>query len=180
LLIKRWASLAGDDESGRSPQSTDYLNKIESLASESIDEARTIIQNLGPQNLRRFGLTESIVNIVEQVEDAFGIIFEKEIETVDGLLDEEAELSVYRMVQESVNNLVKHSGSPRGQLILKQENSMIVYSLSDFGIGIGDLRNKGNGLRNLEERTDLLGGTLSVESRKYGGTKVTIRIPARV
>jgi signal transduction histidine kinase/ligand-binding sensor domain-containing protein len=179
IMIKRWAELGSKQSHRDGSGENEYLERIEAVASESIDETRTIIQNLGPQNLTRFGLTESIVTITEQVEEAFGIVFDKDVDNIDGFLDDEAELSLYRMAQETINNVIKHSGSPRGRVVLKKENSNIVYSVTDYGAGMGRDRDGGNGLRNLEERADLLGGSVSIESKIDEGTKVTIIIPLR-
>lgn len=156
------------------------MDRINSLAAESINETRTIIENLVPQNLHRLGLTEAIINITEQVQDAFGVFFEKDVENIDGLLDDESELSVYRMTQECVNNIIKHSESPRGSILIRKNAKVIVVRVSDFGIGIRSNGSRGSGLRNLEERAELLGGSIEIDSRIDEGTKITIRVPYQV
>ncbi len=180
LLIKNWARLARQSAEEKVAQSRQYLERIDAVAGESIDETRTIIENLGPQNLTRFGLTEAIINIADQVEDAFGVVFELDVENVDGSLDEENELSLYRMVQECVNNIVKHSESPRGRILISKERSILVLVIADFGKGIRPNGSDGKGLRNLEERAELLGGRIEIDSRPDEGTKVTIRVPCEV
>ena len=113
LLIKNWASLANSDEP-TSDDVTAYLGKISNTAAESIDETRSIVRELIPQNLALFGLTEAITNIIDQIQDASGVVFDAKVENIDGLLSKESELSVYRIVQECLNNILKHSGSSRG------------------------------------------------------------------
>lgn len=180
LLVKNWARLAIEKATSDNEASFEYMDRINSLAAESINETRTIIENLVPQNLHRLGLTEAIINITEQVQDAFGVFFEKDVENIDGLLDDESELSVYRMTQECVNNIIKHSESPRGSILIRKDAKVIVVRVSDFGIGIRSNGSRGSGLRNLEERAELLGGSIEIDSRIDEGTKITIRVPYQV
>ena len=150
-----------------------------------MDETRSIIRNLGPQNLKRTGLTEAIINILENIEDAFGVVFEKEIENIDDLFSEEAELNIYRIVQESLNNVLKHSESPRALVKIKKMRAKIEIQITDFGVGfqVADFEttdpggNAGIGLRSLYERSELLGGTVLIDSTINEGTTVSIRIP---
>lgn len=178
LLIKNWASIAREKAAKDVPQSIEYMDKIGSIASGSIDETRTIIENLGPRTLEHFGLTDAIMNLTDQVQEAFGVVFEKDIENIDGILDRDSELSVYRMTQECINNIIKHSDSPRGHLIIKKDNATLRIQISDFGSGFDPALDKvGSGLRNLEERAELLNGSVTINSRRNEGTTVTITVP---
>ncbi len=111
LIIKNWAQL-GLDASDDPGEVQEHLKHISETAAQSLDETRTIVRNLSPQNLRRFGLTEAIVNMIDQIENATGVVFQRNIENIDGLFPEEAELSIFRIVQECLNNIIKHSESP--------------------------------------------------------------------
>ncbi len=182
LVIKNWGRTAQESSDGAGTKAKDYLAKAVSLASSSLDETRAIIENLVPQNLSRFGLTETIRNLTEQAEDAFGISFETDIVNIDGLFDDETQLSVYRIIQEAISNIVKHSESPRAVIRINKLPGLLILSVRDFGVGMdhdemsaGD--DRGFGLRNMRERLKMIGGSVTFSSPADSGTEVTIRIP---
>lgn len=182
LLIKNWALLAKDDESV-TPEVMDYLSKISGTAKDSIEEARTIVQDLSPQNLSLFGLTDALLNMIDQIQDATGVVFEKKIENIDGRLPKEFEIGVYRIVQECLNNIVKHSGSPKAKVDISFENKALLIVIEDYGKGFtvserGVLGNnkEGIGLFGISERVRSIGGELKISSNPGYGTKVRIRL----
>lgn len=182
LVIKNWARTGQDSTDEAGTRAKEYLAKAVSLASNSLDETRTIIDNLVPQNLSRFGLTESITNLTENAEDAFGIVFETEIENIDGLFDDETQLSIYRIIQEAINNIVKHSESPRAVIRINKIPGNLILSVRDFGVGMdfGEIQardGRGFGLRNIRERVKMIGGSVTFISPADSGTEVFIKIP---
>jgi signal transduction histidine kinase len=181
LLIKNFASL------GLSRKSVDgdadsYFKRISGAASDSIEETRAIVNELGPQNLRRFGLTEAITNMIQDVEAASGVAFERRIADIDKLLSEESELSVYRVVQECLNNVVKHSKSSRAEIEVDHVGRGIKIAVRDFGSGFSpdEVLSKKNrvgfGFQSIRERVDLLGGKVDITSKPGQGTRVSIEI----
>lgn len=182
LLIRNWATMASDGPK-KHESTEEYLKKISTLASDSIAEARTIVQNLSPKNLKRFGLTASIVNVLEEVEESTGIQFEKAITNIDNLLSPESEKSVYRIVQECVSNIVRHSESPRAEVTIRRFAESFEITIQDHGIGFDVAEQDrlsnvagGFGLKSIRERVDLIGGTMSVDSNEGLGTTVRITI----
>jgi signal transduction histidine kinase len=182
LLIKNFASL-GLSRKSVAGSSDSYFEKISGAASDSIEETRAIVNELGPQNLRRFGLTEAIANMAHDVEAASGVTFEKHIANIDDLLSQESELSVFRVVQECLNNVVKHSQSSRAQINVNQVGRRIKIAVRDFGAGFStdDVLGRrtgraGFGFQSISERVDLLGGKVDITSKPGQGTCVAIEI----
>lgn len=182
LIIKNWAQL-GIDASDNPAEVKEHLQQISVTAAQSLDETRTIVRNLSPQNLRRFGLTEAIMNMIDQIENAAGVIFERKIENIDGLFPEEAELSIFRIVQECLNNIIKHSESPRGRVTIIRLDDTVSIVIADYGRGFATRQyfesggpNRGFGMQSVMQRVKLLGGEINIESRESEGTKIRIRL----
>lgn len=182
LIIKNWA-LNGLVNLTQKWEIKENLEKISETAADSLEETRTIVRNLSPQNLKRFGLTEAIGNMVEQIEDSSGVLFVKNIENIDGVFPDEAEISIYRIVQECLNNIIKHSESPRGEIRISRFSSEVEIMIRDFGKGFSAEKqltagngSRGFGLQSITQRTELLGGELIVDSAIGEGTMIRIRI----
>ncbi|HYJ46423.1 MAG TPA: two-component regulator propeller domain-containing protein, partial [Pyrinomonadaceae bacterium] len=134
LVIKNRAmlSLNTPDDSVRA---VEQLNEISAIASQTIEEVREIAHNLRPFQLDRFGLTKALQSIVRRVRDSSGIEFTADVEPLDGLFSKEAEINLYRIVQESINNVVKHSGATRATLRVAREARSVVIEIQDNGQG---------------------------------------------
>lgn len=186
LVIKNWTLLILKQ---LTPE-TKYRKQLEEIleaATLSLEETRTISRNLRPQNLKRFGLTETILHMVKQVGESSGINFQTEIEKIDGLFDAEEEISIYRILQECLNNIVKHSNAQNavvkiirltGKIEFTNSNDKILIKISDDGQGFNlqAKRKTAFGLDNIEQRVQLLGGKYSIKSTKEEGTKINISL----
>ena len=91
----------------------EHFEEISKTAGPAIDEVRRISYNLHPYQLDRLGLTKAIGSMFQNIEGASNIKFDVYIDNVDDLFDKEKEINIYRIVQECVNNIVKHSASNR-------------------------------------------------------------------
>jgi signal transduction histidine kinase len=97
-----------------------------------------------------------------------------------GSLPLELGLPLFRVLQEAVNNAIKHSGETRIEVELREDSGGIHLSISDSGKGFdvdSALRGKGLGLISMMERVRLVNGTIGIESRPMGGTNIQVRIP---
>jgi signal transduction histidine kinase len=110
---------------------------------------------------------------------------ETEIEDIDGLIAAEQEIDLYRVVQEGVNNIMKHAEAKKAEVRIRRMNGSIIVTLQDDGRGfdIRALREKseslGLGLQGIAERVRILGGSLDLESVPGSGTMVRAAIPVR-
>ncbi len=178
LVIKNWA-LQGIPTADQ--ESVEVLSNISDTATDALNETRAIVNNLRPQSLINFGLTEAINEMLDQVSSAFGIRFDRKIDNIDGFLETREELSVYRVIQESINNIVKHSDSPRADIVIDNLPRQVRIMIRDYGVGVPEdvivevgSSDDGFGLSNMVRRIQLLGGTLSVKSTHGEGTTLKI------
>ena len=182
LIIKNRAFLAASANGDRE-LTQEQLEEITASASQAIEEVREIAYNLRPYQLDRFGLTKTLHAIFTRFADSAGIRFSVEIDPIDGLFSKEDEISIYRIVQESINNIVKHSGSTEAKLVIKRVAREVDLRIYDNGKGFrfvavtsAEARPSGFGLTGMAERVRMLGGTHLVDSAPGQGTTITIRL----
>jgi len=183
LIMRNWAEF-GLKHDSLDNEARNHFEQISEVASNTLAETRAIVGNLSPQNLERFGLSEAVRSIVDQIERSSGIKFETRIDDVDDLLSNESQLAAYRSLQECLNNVVKHSGSPTATVEMRRAASGVEVRVEDVGKGFDseyifdeDSSGAGFGLRNIGQRIRLLGGSISIESEPEKLTRVVIWIP---
>jgi signal transduction histidine kinase len=149
-------------------------------------EAKEIIYNLRPIQLDRFGLTKAIQAMLKKISDTNSIEFTTQVEPIDGLLTKEAESSLYRILQESVNNIVRHSEATKAEVVIKRKDGFITTIIKDNGKGfiVGAMSQNENhkggfGLVGIIERARLLKGEADITSTLQNGTVVTITLPLK-
>ena len=119
----------------------DRLKEISITTSQAIDEVRQITHGLRPYQLDRLGLTQAIRASVNRASENCSILFASRVEDIDELFDKDAEIHVYRIVQEAVNNVVKHSGATEATVVIKVRTGGVTVSIRDNGRGGAILRN---------------------------------------
>jgi signal transduction histidine kinase/ligand-binding sensor domain-containing protein len=176
LVIKNWAALSLMASPGNAP-AREQLNEISENASLALEETRQIVFDLRPYQLDKVGLTSTLKFTVEQIAVSSGIDITARIAELDGTFSLDDEISFYRIVQECLNNIVKHSGATQARVLIERD-SAIRLQVSDNGRGFAldtlDQKERGFGLSGIAERARMLGGDYSIESEPGNG--VTIRI----
>lgn len=178
LVVKNWA-LMGLNTLGADNPAREHLTEISETASVALDGVREIAHNLRPYQLERLGLTNTIEHMVRHVKNASDIEFTAEIENIDGLLSKESEINLYRIVQECVNNVLKHSAATSALLSIKRTAGGALITCRDNGRGFDpdpSLRKDGIGLIGIAERVGMLGGRYTIESAAGKGTTITVTI----
>jgi len=130
------------------------------------------------------GLTRSIEDALENVAEAHGLELIKQLDDVDGLFTKEFENSIYRIVQESLNNIIKHAAATQIDVRLTRSAGEVALIIEDNGQGfvVGatnkyGARQGGFGLIGIVERARLLGGQITIESTVGVGTKIAAVFP---
>jgi len=178
LIVKNWA-LIGLNALEEDNPAREHLNEISETTSLALDEVRQIAQNLRPYQLERLGLTNTIEHMIRQVKNASDIEFITEIDDIDGLLSKESEINLYRVVQECVNNILKHSAATNAWLLIKRTASGAEITCRDNGQGFdseASSRKGGMGLIGMAERVRMLGGRYTMESAAGKGATVRVTI----
>jgi len=154
------------------------------LLEQSIGQVRRISKELVPSTLEEFGLILSVDEFIQKVHLAStsSFTFNHEGISAKERFDKKIELTIYRLIQELVNNALKHSEAKEITLTLTKDNNKIIFNFTDDGKGFdfADIRNdpkSGLGLRNMESRLSVINGTIEVKSAIGQGTKTIIEIP---
>lgn len=169
-----------------SPADKRMIDEISAEASLAIRETKEISFNLRPFQLDRLGLTKAIEAILKRLSTASGIHFSFEYDEVDDLLTEELRIGVYRIVQEALNNVVKHADAKEAAIRILHEDGRMLLSIEDDGRGFTvQPRSSGSdmggfGLTGMAERALFLGGKLKVRSAPGEGSVITVEIPMGV
>lgn len=182
LIIKNRALLASDRVEDRDA-SREQLVEISSAASHAVEEVREICYNLRPYQLDRFGLTKTLNGMSQRAARTSGIKFRVNIEPLDGLLSRELEINIYRIVQEAVNNIIKHSHAMEAELSIRRINGELCLRIHDNGKGfepsaasLDGSQRGGFGLIGIAERVRMLGGISNIESQPGHGTAILVKI----
>lgn len=179
LLVIKNRALLGLTAKENREKADEQFNEIQESVTDALSEVRTIAYNLRPLHIERLGLSSTIEEMVEEVESASEIEIDCDIEKIDGLFNKDDEINFYRIVQECLNNIVKHSKATKASVSVFRENSKVVLNIRDNGSGF-DLEKvnekKGLGLNGIAERAKILGGTFSIQSEFGKGTTVLVEI----
>lgn len=182
LIIKNDAQSLLRSLTGESKQATDRLTELSSTASEAIDEIREITSDLRPFLIDKFGLAEAVRSFIDRATHVSDIRFSTTADSVDGCLSKECEMSAYRLIQESVNNITKHSAATEASILLQRKDGHVLIVVRDNGKGFevteaSSAGRRGFGLHSISERVRILNGTLTLDSAPGQGTTVKVEIP---
>ena len=118
LLVIKNRALLGKMSLDSKTESGEQFEEISSASSQAIEEVREIAYNLRPYHLDRLGLTQSVKVMLEPLADLTGIDFAYDVMPLEGVFSKTEEVFVYRIIQESVNNIVKHSGASEASVLI--------------------------------------------------------------
>jgi signal transduction histidine kinase/ligand-binding sensor domain-containing protein len=189
LIIKNRAWIASNSiaaangSTDRGEETREQLMEITDSASQAIEEVREIAFNLRPYQLNRFGLTRTLQAIFNRFSDPGRTVFSARIDPIDGLFAKDDEISIYRIVQEAINNIVKHAGATEATLTVTRRAGEVEFAIHDNGHGFDpmvagsrDGSRPGFGLTGMAERVRMLGGVYSMDSAPGQGATITIKL----
>lgn len=159
------------------------IEEISGEATAAIEETRAISYALRPFQLDRLGLTRAIEALCKTVAHASDIEIEKDLADIDDAFPEDTRINLYRIVQEGLNNVVKHSGATRAEVRILRNPREVTLTIRDNGRGITEKPlstipgQGGFGMTSMRERITLLNGSFQVESSMTTGTLLTIMLP---
>ena len=168
----------------KSVQDPETRSKLLKEASEqaafAMDEVYRVVQALRPPALELLGLRGAIEAYARTLGDANGIAIEVQAENVKGALNDESEIATYRIVQEALSNVIRHSHATRATVYLRRSADGVVVTIDDNGVGFATedtLRSpRSLGLFGMQERASYLGGDVEIRSGQTG-TTVEVKIP---
>ena len=151
------------------------LRKVEALVSDSSAKLRRLLQELHPSTLDDIGLAASLRSLAERLRTQYGLRVELHY---DDLAEPPTSvgMAVFRIAQEALANVVKHSGSLAARLTVTTDGDSIEVVVEDSGAGVSSERGEGLGLWLMRERAESAGGSFEL-STSSKGTRVCARIP---
>lgn len=155
------------------------VEAVKQMFNQTIEETRRMSNNLMPAALTEFSLAVVLRNLCMEIESNSGI----NVSLVIGVLPESfsqlLKTYLYRIAQEALNNIVKHSGASRAVISIFSDISKVYLHIEDNGVGYdpSKVNESGNGMYNMKERAILLGGKFEVIASKGNGVKIQAEFP---
>lgn len=168
---------------GKLPEGhSDKLNGLAAITSETLEEIRAISQDLRPSTLDSIGLTASLANMMVRLQKSTAIEIHYSCKiSLDELVHKDKEINIYRILQELMNNTLKHSKATKATVIIEKRADQLSIMLSDDGVGFDTnqsfVSGTGNGLSGIKERIKILNGGISFDSGSQKGVDIKINIP---
>ena len=164
-----------DEESGQ------LILGIKDGLSHTINDVRNIANNLFPSVLSKFGLTDALKYLVDVLSVGSAVVISFAGDNIPAL-NFEYELAIYRILQELINNALKHANATNLIIRLNQSGNKILLLVKDDGSGFDtvvatDLKQAGIGIKSIQTRLEVLQAQMKITSEKNKGTLVEISIP---
>ncbi len=140
-------------------------------------DIRNISHELMPQTLKEFGLKLAIEDICQKILAPSGIQYEIHSMLPGERMENKIEITLYRIFQELVHNIIKHSQATEVLVQLRKMNNHVVLVVEDNGKGMTEDKKNGIGISNLKSRVQLLDGNLQYDSSENEGTTAIVRVP---
>ena len=172
-LIRRTAKHLPTD----SPVHAD-LQEVQGIAQSTLDNIRSLSQALHPVLLDEAGLVSTLDWYIPTVERQTGLVLHYEKSGEAYPVGTSAGVQIYRVLQEALNNVARHSGAKEASIRLQFESTALILEVEDHGKGFRPAEGQsGIGLVAMRERAELLGGSLNVSPLPAGGTLVHLEVP---
>jgi signal transduction histidine kinase len=169
------------EERSKDPASRAATEELRELVVSTLQDVRRLAVELRPSALDDFGLVAALERLAESFAEQTGISVDFQTALAGERLPEEVETALYRIVQESLTNVVKHAQARRVGILLARKDGAVKAVVEDDGQGFdpAEQTDDGYGLMGMRERLALLGGRLEVESGHDGGTTIAAEVPVQ-
>jgi len=169
------------EERSKDPASRAATEELRELVVSTLRDVRRLAVELRPSALDDFGLVAALERLAESFAEQTGISVDFQTALAGERLPEEVETALYRIVQESLTNVVKHAQARRVSILLARKDGAVKAVVEDDGQGFdpAEQTDDGYGLMGMRERLALLGGRLEVESGHDGGTTIAAEVPVQ-
>jgi signal transduction histidine kinase len=153
------------------------IESLRSLAENSVRVVRNMSLLLRPSMLDDLGLVPALQWQAREMQKRWGLTVRVAADNIGDDLGDEYKTCIYRIVQEALNNVSRHSGGDTAKIVAQLQGNRIMLTIQDNGTGFDVNKEKGLGLLGMEERVTQLGGDLQVVSEKGQGTLISVVLP---
>jgi signal transduction histidine kinase len=157
----------------------DTFSRAMGILDKACNDVRTLAHRMGSSTLQELGIGPALAEIVRTIQDSGSVRFTLDVHGVDDRLPEYLELGLYRIAQELISNILKHSHGTAATIQLVQLEKSVVLMVEDNGDGY-DTSGRGHGgmgTKSIEARVKIMGGNVEFDSRPGHGTTVTVELP---
>lgn len=181
LLIRLRLARGISDPEARDTMFEEMRREIDA----ALEGIRRFARGLRPPALDELGLVAALESYARGLQDSVGLAVRIDADALDGLLTPQAELALYRIVQESLSNVIRHAGATEARVRLIHRDGTVTAIIEDDGRGfpVEEALEGGNdgglGLFGMQERAAYVGGRVEIRSRIGAGTRVKAEIPTR-
>jgi two-component system, NarL family, sensor kinase len=174
LNLSNMQSMAGKKD----PQQAKILENILEIVDDSVKEVRSVSHSMMPNALLKSGLGTAVREFLNRINNSGKIKIELEVSGLNERLENTVENILFRVIQESVNNIIKHSRASVVNIQLIRYEDELSLMIQDNGVGFDpDKEVEGIGLKNIRSRIEFINGTVHFDSAQGKGTTITVEIP---
>lgn len=161
------------------PELAETLTPLSNQLKDTMKHVREVSHDLVPAVLYELGLSTALKSISNQLDNMEGLTSVAHIDTDLPPMDKKKELAIYRIVQEGVNNAIKHADASQIDIYLTEEVGQVIAKVIDNGTGISEDKKDaaGLGLKNMRARAAAFGGSVNLDSGSNPGTAVLLNLP---
>src|SRR5687767_2809249 len=167
-----------DSIADQAPAHRHEIDDAKQSVRRALNEVRRISSELRPEMLEQLGLVSALTELTTTFGRVTGIPIERRFDQPLPDLEPDAELAVYRIAQESLTNVARHSNATRVTVVLEQGFDSVVLRVVDDGRGFLGEPEEHGGLRSMRERALLIGAALAIKQPPLGGVEVRLEVPA--
>ena len=170
----------GDDQAelkAKFDELMEYTNEV-------VDNVRRLSRDLSPSILEDFGLKAAIQWLVDNISQHGDTVYSLDMTEMEDAFSDEEQITIYRIIQECLTNIVKHTEATQVSLVIKKQADCAIFRVEDNGEGFNvgeafskDPGEKGLGLSAMYQRARMLGGSLDIMSQEGMGTSITFEVP---
>ncbi|MGB3779714.1 MAG: PAS domain S-box protein [Tunicatimonas sp.] len=169
------------DVSQFAQKNQEALEKVKLILQTTTQEVKSISRDLMPNVLKDYGLVKALEFLCQTINDAHTVQVQLQVYGLTHEPDQAHKIGLYRVVQELINNALKHAQATRIDVQLVEHEASVVLTVEDNGQGFDvpspDSPRSSFGLRNIETRIKSLNGTFDIDSHPGTGTSVTVELP---
>jgi signal transduction histidine kinase len=168
------------EQQAQSDDAREAVASVRELVVTTLQNVRRLAVELRPSALDDFGLVAAVERLTDTFREQSGLTVDLETQLGQDRLSPEAETTLYRVIQEALTNIVKHSGASRVSVLLQRHTGKVIAMVEDDGSGFDPESTRADavGLAGMRERVSLAGGRLQVESSRGSGTTLVAEVPS--
>ncbi len=159
---------------------SDSFSSIAEQAAVAIREVEGICYGLRPYQLDRLGLTKAVRSLLRQLGEGNTLVLRSSVDDIDGFFPHDLEITFYRVLQEGISNILKHSQATEADILVACDGTNLRLSICDNGRGFSlsarESTSDSLGLIGITERAEVLGGRAIIESSEQAGTRIVLEV----